>query len=120
MSITVTMSAANPPPAAIPLPETCTIAECNLKETIFWSMPREVYELVAIGLENWRLLHGRKNPRASVDRVLRVLEDGGCPDIRASVTRTVQPAPAPEKAIRGLKADVLITDTLAAFPASPT
>lgn len=112
---TLALATQTPPTAAPAQPDVSTILEVGFKEHVLWTMPRDVYELVAIGLENWRLTYGgHRRPKGNVDRVLQVLEDGGCPGIRAKVTREVKPAPEP--AIRGHKADVHIDDL---FPYTP-
>jgi hypothetical protein len=86
--------------------DTATIAEVSLRETVTWTMPRAIYDLVAPIMETWQFIHGR-HPRATVDRALRLLE-WAIPDIREEVTceRRANPPPA----IRGHKADVSIRD----------
>lgn len=88
----------------------CRILEASPRETVTWTMPAATYDCVVAAMEGHQLLYGsgRRAPRATVERMLALLETVGLmPGIRDGVTVERK---ATEPAVRGHKASFTIHD----------
>lgn len=94
-------------PATPPAAEVCTIVQVSPTHLTTYTLPKDLYDVVLSALEIWPLVYGR--PKPTMERILDWVERNGYAHIRRHVTVERKAA---EPGIRGLRADVLIHDTL--------